>query len=207
MEIQYRYSWDWFKYHAEQRLIAFRYFLILFGIFSLAYARIVISAISDRTETAANAIDDYRVLGFIVALVAAFVSVGFWLLEVRNYELMTCGRKALLDFEKKIGVSIRQDDEKRKHLKQAVGIFSCFFDWSPLHTITTHKIWLRLFYFLFFTLSLSGLGYACYGYDQLKIRTSMKYWFDQLWPWCLLILFCFLIRRLITYFYVKKDGC
>lgn len=36
---RYKYAWDWFSYHAAQRLIAFRYFLLIIGAISLGYLK------------------------------------------------------------------------------------------------------------------------------------------------------------------------
>lgn len=36
-EIAYKYAWDWFSYHAAQRLTTFRFFLIIIGVVVVGY--------------------------------------------------------------------------------------------------------------------------------------------------------------------------
>jgi hypothetical protein len=35
------YAWDWFKYHASQRLTAFNFFLIMVGFLLVGYAHAI----------------------------------------------------------------------------------------------------------------------------------------------------------------------
>ena len=68
------YAWNWFEYHAAQRLTAFRYFLVFLGILLIGYN----SGLEAQNVFFASA----------VGCVGAFVSLAFLALEIRNEELV-----------------------------------------------------------------------------------------------------------------------
>jgi hypothetical protein len=84
------YAWNWFKYHAEQRLTAFRFCLVFLGILLVAYN----SGLASQNLVFASA----------VGYVAAFVSLAFLVLEIRNEELVNVGRDALREIESSAGL-------------------------------------------------------------------------------------------------------
>jgi hypothetical protein len=108
LDLKFRYAWDWFSYHARQRLMAFNFFLILMGAVVVGYTQAVD--------------DDLPGLGACLGFLGAFVAVAFLAMDVRNEELVRCGRAALDDMEKKLGLSIRADDHARAHLAKAMGV-------------------------------------------------------------------------------------
>jgi len=75
------YAWKWFEYHAGQRMLAFRFFLILLAALVLAMA----TALKERELFLAST----------VAAFGAFVSLAFFMLEIRNEALVNVGRNAL----------------------------------------------------------------------------------------------------------------
>jgi len=79
------YAWEWFKYHAEQRLTAFRFFTIFLGLLILA----LIECLKDG----------YYSFLWIIALISAFISVVFLMLDFRNQQLVELGKNALLKLE------------------------------------------------------------------------------------------------------------
>ncbi|TGD70642.1 hypothetical protein E4634_20920 [Mangrovimicrobium sediminis] len=115
------YAWNWFEYHATQRLVAFRYFLIFLGILSIALN---------------NALQASNInFAQILCAVGAFISIAFLMLEVRNEELVNVGRDALIEIEKDSSypkvdcLKLLTKDRKRDVVK-------------------SHKTWLRLIYVL-----------------------------------------------------------
>ena len=79
------YAWKWFQYHASQRLLAFNFLLVLMGALSVAYYK---ACELGRNGQAA-----------IVALFGVIVALAFFILEIRNEQLVNVGRKALLRIE------------------------------------------------------------------------------------------------------------
>jgi hypothetical protein len=79
------YAWEWFKYHAEQRLTAFRFFTIFLGLLILA----LIECLKDG----------YQSFLWSIALMSAFISAVFFMIDLRNQQLVELGKTALLKFE------------------------------------------------------------------------------------------------------------
>jgi hypothetical protein len=90
-----RYATDWYTYHAGQRMVALRFFLTLIGVLLLAYGQ------TSNTRP-------FWAVG--IAFFGAFISIVFYVLDVRNAELVNCGRAALDHLEQQLGLWIRFDD-------------------------------------------------------------------------------------------------
>jgi len=137
LKIALTYSWEWFKYHADQRLKAFHFFLIIVGTLSVAF-----------TQSVAQ---NLRPAAIGVGVLGMLVSVAFWILDIRNEELVYCGRVALDELEEALGVHVRRDDRTRRHLKTAIGdrwFSGRIYPWiqqNPVRRehIFTHRRWLR----------------------------------------------------------------
>lgn len=136
--IRFEYAWNWFQYHASQRLTAFNFFLILVGLISVSYVQAVEHG--------------WIGVGVAIGVLGALVSFGFWALDIRNEELIACGWNALLEIEKSTDVNIVSQGDVRARLADAIGS-------SPLHTgllgrvlsahpstasVFKHRTWLRL---------------------------------------------------------------
>jgi hypothetical protein len=82
------YVAHWFTYHAQQRVQAFYLFLIVESALIVAYASLYgrISALPLGT----------------IAMLAGLVVIPFWLLEVRNTELVANGAAPLLEIENQL---------------------------------------------------------------------------------------------------------
>lgn len=86
------YAWNWFSYHASQRLTAFHYFLIIVGFLVAGYITCV-----DKKLYAMQV-----VLGFVGVL----ISIAFLALDARNEQLVDDGRDALRKLEQALGMEI-----------------------------------------------------------------------------------------------------
>jgi hypothetical protein len=84
------YAWNWFSYHANQRLTAFHYFLIIVGFLVAGYITCV--------EKKLYALQ--VVLGFVGVL----ISVAFLALDARNEQLVDDGRDALRKLEQALAM-------------------------------------------------------------------------------------------------------
>jgi hypothetical protein len=96
----------------------------------------------------AQAIDKgWEPFGVAVGMLGAVVSVGFWMLDVRNEELVNCGRAALGRAEMAFSMGIIRQDRARGCLKQALGDGD-FGGWvagkKSGRWLFRHRTWLRL---------------------------------------------------------------
>ena len=114
-----KYSWDWFEYHAGQRLLTFRFFLILFGLLSAAYYK---AWVDNSTEFA-----------LIIAAFGILVSVTFFILDIRNVKLVNIGRDALIAIENSEMFSNAPDNAVKLLNEDKNKIF-----------FLTHTLWLRI---------------------------------------------------------------
>ena len=113
LEMRFTYSWNWFKYHAQQRLIAFHYFLIIVGIIGVGYIQ------SGR--------DIF--LKSLLCFLGMVISFAFFKLEIRNEGLVNFARDELDKLDDDIGVEIRKKDKQEKEKQYKVPI--------------SHRFWLR----------------------------------------------------------------
>ncbi len=102
----FHYAWNWFEYHAAQRLTAFRFYLIIIGAVGWIFSQKELNILSGK---------EYLLLG----LSAIFISLLFFLLDVRNEHLVNRGRYALDEIEKELGLldtpyAIRHHDNKNR---------------------------------------------------------------------------------------------
>jgi hypothetical protein len=133
------YSWKWFSYHADQRLKAFNYYLVIVGVLVVGYLKCL--ELGLRWPAA------------VIAGFGAIVSLAFWILDIRNTELVNYGRAALEELEPKFNVAIRTEDKNRTMLRASMGRVPRFFfcllqkrdvrEESLTDTLTKHQTWLR----------------------------------------------------------------
>lgn len=114
------YAWSWFEYHAGQRLVAFRFFLIVLGVLVLG----VSTGVKDGEVFLASTISAFGV----------FISFAFLMLEIRNEDLVNIGRDALIHLE--------QSDES---LKANSKLQLLHIDRNR-NILISHKFWLRVIY-------------------------------------------------------------
>jgi hypothetical protein len=106
LDIQLRYAWDWFSHHSRQRLTAFNFFLIVMGAIVVGYTQ---------------AVDDHApALCACLGLLGVIVAIAFWGTEVRNEELVNCGRVVLDDLERQLAVAIARPSQDRTHLDVSI---------------------------------------------------------------------------------------
>jgi hypothetical protein len=77
-----------FQYHATQRLNTIRYFFVAYAIFAAAY----VSTMTERV-----AVPSYVQL--TIAFVALVITVGFWMLDWRNVQMIHIDEAALIEIE------------------------------------------------------------------------------------------------------------
>lgn len=150
LEMALAYAWNSHSYHVGHRLAAFNFFVIFIGIAVVGYMKCI--------EMAGNA-DQIEIesvwwgLSVGVAIFGILVSIAFWFLEIRNEELVICGRKALDTLEQllriegqngPIHLKIRNDDQNRIYLEDSLDIISRRLPLSWLKFLTRHRFWWRL---------------------------------------------------------------
>ena len=136
-QAEFDYAWNWFQYHASQRLTGFNFFLVLTGFLLVAYGQAV-----------AN---DWRPVGVAVGLMGALVGIGFYALDVRNTEIVNGGCLALERIETFLEVKVASQSENRTNLRDALG--GCGPSGKVKHWLVgkkagqnffSHRWWLRL---------------------------------------------------------------
>lgn len=106
------YAWNWFEFHANQRLVLFRFFLIFIG--AIGYLLVGLGG--------------NPVVLIFSGLAIIILSKRFQIIDVRNRELVECGRKSLDKMEKKLGLTDEgvgprsyEKPEKRELLQEILG--------------------------------------------------------------------------------------
>ncbi|MHC4687608.1 MAG: RipA family octameric membrane protein [Planctomycetota bacterium] len=137
LKLRYDYAWKWFEYHANQRVTMFNYFLIITGILSNAYVGLLKEGLLE--------------IAMALGSLGALTSVGFFLLDWRNKQLVDMGEDVLEKLEREkifngykgkkggeifqLGFLFREEEEKLK------------LQGKPLRRLGTslikHKFWIR----------------------------------------------------------------
>jgi len=81
-----KYAWDYFHFHASQRLTTFNFYLVICGLIIAAYA----AALRDSQDTSVALL-----LGFVLSL----MSFVFWKLDRRNRQMIWNAEQALKEIE------------------------------------------------------------------------------------------------------------
>jgi hypothetical protein len=93
------YAWNWFGYHASQRLQAFNFFLIIVAVLTSGYF---------------TALDkDNAYMQIAVGLAGMVISYGFLALDFRNAQLVDDARYALRNLERALEMDIHRSDYSR----------------------------------------------------------------------------------------------
>lgn len=122
------YAWNWFEYHAGQRLVTFRFFLIFLGVLVVGFS----TSLKDGHAPFASAI----------AYFGACISFAFLVLEIRNEQLVNIGRRALMAIEALPDFHTLPPELKLLHIDR---------ERKPL---LSHKCWLRVIYVACMVISL-----------------------------------------------------
>jgi hypothetical protein len=142
-EAKMKYAWNWFQYHADQRLKGFNFFVVALGILLAAYGAAIKESVTERITDASTA-GSYQALAVGIGFCGAIISIAFLLIEVRNRELVECALKWLESLEDELRMSLRKDDHQRVCLPKAVGVLTGSV--APFEFIITHAFWIRIIY-------------------------------------------------------------
>lgn len=85
-ELQLRYAWDWFSYHARQRMSMFGFFLVASGILANAWVQ--------------SLKEGYLGTARVIAAAGAVAALVFLLLDWRNRQLVKMGEDLLRELER-----------------------------------------------------------------------------------------------------------
>jgi hypothetical protein len=146
-EFEAQFAWNWFQYHAGQRLTSFNFFLIIVGLLLVGYAHAVEQ--------------EWRGFGIAIGLLGAIVAAGFLALDIRNDELVQCGLFALEELEnEEANVKIIAPNKERKYLEAACGRGSLG---EKLYKRIDHPVAKRMLmhsFLLRFVIAAVSLGYV-----------------------------------------------
>jgi hypothetical protein len=131
-----KYAWGWFQYHADQRLKAFNYFLVIIAFLVTAYGAVLKEASGEAKS------QDYPWYAVVIAGCGCMIAIAFFFIELRNTELVDCGREWLDRLEGELNMDIRQRDVGRTHVSRIVTAL-------PLpYAIIKHGFWIRAIYIM-----------------------------------------------------------
>ncbi|MFA4831577.1 MAG: hypothetical protein WC618_05460 [Patescibacteria group bacterium] len=170
-------TWEWFEFHADQRLRAFYYFLIITGALAFGYIQCI------------GGCEQLKMVSPFISGLGILVSIAFFCLEIRNVELVNIGRIALRRYKFEpvfIDYSHREEDERIKELydKQEIeelkryketALKDAIGKWQGLYWIERylkHEYWLRLIYLSTLSISFVSLIYALY----ILFEEIMLFW-------------------------------
>lgn len=139
-KLQYQYAWDWFQYHARQRLLAFNFFIIIISALGYAYFNFSCN-------------DEIIIIPFI----GVFISLAFLSIELRNKILVEDGRKALDQIPLLYSIKIRNRDLKRFSEENKARCLK--------NRLISHTFWLRAIYILSLTLFISTIIYEFNNFE------------------------------------------
>jgi hypothetical protein len=91
------HAWNWFAFHAAQRLQAFNFFVVATAFLSAAYASLL---------------EKYPGASFIIALVGAWLCFWFNRLEARSRQLVKAGESALIVSQRRLATLADNPDLK-----------------------------------------------------------------------------------------------
>lgn len=117
---QREYAWNWFEYHAGQRLTTFRYYLVF------------IAAILVAVNTGVS--NKHLLLIQAAAYFGAFISAVFLLLEIRNEQLVNVARDSLR----------AQEQDATFCATEATRLITQ--DRANRTTLLSYNIWLKVIY-------------------------------------------------------------
>jgi hypothetical protein len=138
------YAWNWFEYHAHQRMTSFNFFLILAGVIVAGYLKCAeLAQQAQSIDEGIIASQFWWLFCLAISLFGILVSIAFWLLDIRNAELVNCGRNSLRKFENSLNITIREDDEGRKYLSKSLDLVSRNIPKSWLPRVVRYGFWLR----------------------------------------------------------------
>ena len=163
-----------------QRFTAFNYFLILTGVVVVGYLKCVELAGKSQSgmEQAGMAII-WWALASAIAFFGLIVSIAFWFLDIRNEELVNCGRNALELLERSLGLEIRIDDTNRNCLDKSQDRLSRSLPISWIKYLSSHHIWLRVIMLLSATVftgaALCAIYYVLTSNNSGDCQTIDKY--------------------------------
>jgi hypothetical protein len=84
LEIAQDYAWNWFSYHAAQRMTVFRFFFLVMGVITVGYYQ---------------TFDDKPYIAMVLSVLAIFFCAAFYRLDQRTTELIKIGEALLKETE------------------------------------------------------------------------------------------------------------
>ena len=143
------YIWEYFRYHASQRLTTFNFYIIICTLLGTGYLR---------------AIDGSLGVAIVLALLFCFITFIFWKLDIRNKQIIDNARKAMRVIE-------RNDERKSMQYREDPCLLFCYLDSQTENEKKKKSFWpwkvyygyaecFRLVFVLFFFLGVLASLYS-----------------------------------------------
>jgi uncharacterized membrane protein YraQ (UPF0718 family) len=123
LKILQDYAWNWFSYHAGQRMIVFRFFFVIVGVTAVGYYQ----NLSQSPQ-----------LAFAFSLLAVLLCILFWRLDLRSRELVEIGEHALLELEAElraltsVKVSIVEQARSKTSIHVRTSLRGCLYSYGQI---------------------------------------------------------------------------
>jgi len=105
------YAWNWFEYHASQRMTVFRFYLIFTAVIAAGYAQVI---------------DKAPLTGAMLGGFLSFITIAFWRLDRRNVALIKLAEAHLKDHENRLALEVGPGVKFLGHADQGQVPFSSF---------------------------------------------------------------------------------
>jgi hypothetical protein len=90
------HAWNWFKYHAEQRIAMFKFYIVVVGAVAVG-----LGSLLEKKEL---------LLGATLSIFLAIISFCFLRIDQRTSDLIKLGERALLSEQKRLAIMTQNDD-------------------------------------------------------------------------------------------------
>jgi hypothetical protein len=156
LKIIHDYAWNWFSYHAAQRMTVFRFFSLLIGGLSVGFYQTLPKS---------------PAIAFAISVLALLFSVLFWRLDLRTRELIRIGEDLLKESE----------TEFNKIVDIKVGIIELAAGKNSVHAVrllpSRFYSYAQIFSAVFLLMVGSSALAALYSFTQSSIvQTALAYW-------------------------------
>lgn len=111
--------WQYFEYHAKQRIETFRFFIILSGIIMTGAATVL-------ARFQLKYLKIYLFTGLTLGLLLILFSIAFWLLDYRNNTMISKSRDEIISLEESKLINHKIFTDVRKSADNAIKFHHCF---------------------------------------------------------------------------------
>lgn len=107
IEFEYKRLWQFFEFHANQRLTVFRFFIVLAGVIVSGIFTIFVNFSKTKPRYAAAfdiepidiSTNEILLILFVLSFLLLIITIVFWILDNRNAKLIDLSKKEIINLE------------------------------------------------------------------------------------------------------------